>query len=251
MSSAPPFPLTLPDTPITSWRKESKLWNTTRGLTLLTSPTAPLTTALMFNFDSCSFSTPCITSSINLWENPAPHPLATNLFSNEVIHPAATVAPLMAVTSIEPIAMDALITTAPTVIGDDLAPGAPTNSPIHPAGMVQRTGMELTAMDPTTTTDTPAAQIEVQAGEDEPVATEQGVVRNSEGGEKGIEQRHPQMTPIQPSALSVNVPLWKTGQVHQESTCMAQANMIGKSAKRLRTGEAEHAIQKKKHKSGV
>ncbi|KAG2356659.1 hypothetical protein BDR07DRAFT_1491638 [Suillus spraguei] len=69
MSSVPPLAPPLPDTPITSWRKEFKIWNPMSNLTLTTSPTAPLTVP-MFNFDSCSFTTPGITRKV-----PVPLPM--------------------------------------------------------------------------------------------------------------------------------------------------------------------------------
>ncbi|KAG1888515.1 hypothetical protein F4604DRAFT_1915478 [Suillus subluteus] len=223
-SSAPPLQLTLPDTPITWWRKESEPWDQTTSLP------APLTTVPTFNFDGCPLSTPGITSSIIPQEIPVPHPIATNQLPDKVICPASTVTQLTVATGIDLIAMDAPTAAAP--------------SPICPNAMVQGTGVEVPARD-TTTTDAPAAQVEVQAGEDEPVATDQGVVRNRKGGKKGVEQTSTNSSP------SVDIPLQKTGRVRQESTRMAQANMIGESAKRLRTGEVENTIQKKKRKSSA
>ncbi|KAG2130726.1 hypothetical protein DEU56DRAFT_914724 [Suillus clintonianus] len=255
-SSVPPLPLTSPDTPITSWRKDPELWNTTRDLT---SPAVPSVTAPMYNFDGCSIS-----SSINPQQIPVlPYPIATDQLTDEVIRPAATVAQLTVVTSVDLTAMDAPTAEAPTTVIDaGIAATAPTTSHVRAVAMVQGTGMELPTMDTTTTSvpavvtitvDTPAPQFAaVQSEEDMPVAADQGVVRKSKGGKKGVEQRRPQTARIQPSNSSppsVNVPLRKTGRVRQESTRMAQANTIGESAKRHRTGEAENALQKKKRKS--
>lgn len=81
----------------------------------------------------------------------------------------------------------------------------------------------------TTTMDAPVAKIEVAQAEKD-------------------ERRHPRTASIQPSTdplPSVDIPLYKTGRVHQESMHMAQANMIGKSMKRPRTGEVENASKKK------
>ncbi|KAG2112110.1 hypothetical protein DEU56DRAFT_919893 [Suillus clintonianus] len=265
-SLVPPLPSTSPDTPITSWRKDPELWDTTRDLT---SPAVPSVTAPIYNFDGCSIS-----SSINPRQIPVlPYPIATDQLTDD-LRPAATLAQLTAVTSVDLSAMDAPTAEAPTTVIDaDIAATAPTASHVRAVAMVQGTGMELPTMDTTTTSvpavdttttgmpaidtttvDTaPAPQIAVvQADEDMPVAADQGVVRKSKGGKKGVEQRRPQTARIQPSSSSppsVNIPLRKTGRVRQESTRMAQANTIGESAKRHRTGEVENALPKKKRKS--
>ncbi|KAG0699232.1 hypothetical protein DFH29DRAFT_1002187 [Suillus ampliporus] len=215
MSPVSPLPSTSPDTPITSWRKESELWNTMRN--------APLT-APTFNFDGYSFSAP------GIMPNPQqilvlPHPIATNQPTDEFIGPAATVASVNFT--------DTPTAAAPTtVIGADLAAAAPTTSCVHPIV----TAMDTTTMDAPATTDAPA----MDTAEDEPV--------------NGVKQRHPQTAPIETATYpspSVDIPLWKTGRVHQESTRTAQANMIGQSMKRLRTGEVEKTLQKKKRKSST
>ncbi|KAG2742863.1 hypothetical protein P692DRAFT_20879929 [Suillus brevipes Sb2] len=190
----------------------------------LTSPT--------FNFDGCSFSAPSIDSR----QIPVlPHPIATNQPTDDVIRPTTTVAQLTALTDVNLATMDAPTAAAPTtVLAADLAAAAPTTSSANPVAM------ELAAID-TTTMDAPVAQIEVaQAEEDESVAID--------------EQRRPRTASIQPSTdplPSVDIPLRKTGRVRQESTRMAQANMIGESVKRPRTGEVENAPKKKKCKSGA
>ncbi|KAG2048206.1 hypothetical protein BDR06DRAFT_976175 [Suillus hirtellus] len=129
----------LPDNPITSWRKESKFWNPTRISTLTTSPTTPLTILPTFNFYGHSFPTPGI----------VPHPIATDLLSDDsVICPTTTAGQLTAVTNVDLITLDA--PTAP----------ASTTSHVHSAAMVQGNAIELTAMD-TTTMDAPTVQVGV------------------------------------------------------------------------------------------
>ncbi|KAG1855832.1 hypothetical protein C8R48DRAFT_675162 [Suillus tomentosus] len=155
-------------------RKESEFCNPIRTSTLTTSPTAPLTILPTFNFNGCSFPTPGITSSINPPEIPVPHSIATDLLSDDsIVHPTAAAGQLMAVTDVDLITMD-----TPTA-------AAPTTSYVHPATMVQGNAIELTTMD-TTTTNTPTVQVGVQAKENEHVAIDQDVVRNSEGGNANL-----------------------------------------------------------------
>ncbi|KAG2355518.1 hypothetical protein BDR07DRAFT_1493116 [Suillus spraguei] len=246
-SWAPPLSLTSPDTPITSWRRESELWDTTRHSTLMTPLTAPLplTEMPVFNFDS-----------INMQEIPLPHSMSTNKLSDRVVLPAAptTDAPVLpaAPTTDAPGGQIETTTDTPPAATTTNAPPAATTMNAPPTATTTNAPPTATttnappaasitdappAASPATTTDAPTAQRVVR-----PTAT----TMDAPGGQIKV-----QAEGVGQKCLQVNNPPRKTGRVRQESTRMAQANMIGGSAKRLRTGEAENAVQKKKRKSGT
>jgi hypothetical protein len=98
-----------------------------------------------------------------------------------------------------------------------------------------------------------AALEQVQAGVDE---VDERVCATSAGENRAknsrvSKEKHPRRVAVQPSTElstsddTITAPLRKTTRVRQESTRMAQANMIGATMKRPHMGENESVPQKK------
>jgi hypothetical protein len=229
--------------PITSWNEG--YWNSMPPLHM-----APLNQSDVLPYNFNFYSPPSLDGAHggqpHIVSN-QPHVVQPHIVSNPINFPSTTALnPSYTDTSLQQPALHNV--TAHTPQADNSALNPTTSAALEQPRQVQAGVDERVCA-----TLASAALEQVQAGVDE---VDERVCATSAGENRAknsrvSKEKHPRRVAVQPSTElstsddTITAPLRKTTRVRQESTRMAQANMIGATMKRPHMGENESVPQKK------